>query len=329
MTVPQVAVLSNPASTRNRRVFRRLQRILDGSENIFHFELDSAGGIDGITEALAAFNRTGPAMLIINGGDGTIQATLSSILNDKPFDAVPPIAILPGGKTNMIAEDLGAKGSPERVLKLLLKIARDGTLGERILRRNIIELNLGDGSPLLYGMFFGGAAIVNGIRYCNENIYPMGLPNILSHPMAIGALVTSALGGAKSPDSPMHSEEMKIVMPGGGTLQGRYLVVVATTLDRLLLGLRPYGRDGKGTLKFSAIEHRPRAIFAAAKGIMTGKFGRVTLEGVNTRRIDEIRISGNDPVTLDGEIYDISPGQTVVLKGDKSLDFVSLRKKIA
>src|SRR5688500_20064039 len=57
--------------------------------------------------------RSKPDVLVINGGDGTVQATLTEMFNGKPFgDVPPPVAVLPNGKTNLIAQDLGADGDP-------------------------------------------------------------------------------------------------------------------------------------------------------------------------------------------------------------------------
>lgn len=324
MSAPQVCVLSNPTSTGNLARFDRLRRILEKSSHAMHFELSS---IDDIPEALRLFAKVNPVMLIINGGDGTIQATLSSIVNDKPFDEVPPVAVLPSGKTNMIAADLGSGGRPARVLKKLLAVAGNGTLSSRQTRRYLIEMDLGDGHPLRYGMFFGGGGIVNGIRYCRARIYPMNLPNFISHILAVVVLGASSLTGARKKTAAMYTESMKIVMPRGGIIEGRLFAVLATTLDRLLLGTRPFGRDGTGTLKFSAIDMRPRGIFNALRGILTGSYGRKSLAGINVRRLNEIRITGNNPVTLDGELYEVPVGQTVILRGNYALDFVSLRRK--
>lgn len=324
MSAPQVCVLTNPNSTGNLVQLDRLRRILEASSHALHYEL---GSIDDIPDALRLFARAKPAMLIINGGDGTIQATLSSIVNDKPFDQVPPVAVLPSGKTNMIAVDLGAGGRPTRVLKKLLALAEKGTLPSRLRRHDLIEMDLGDGQPLRYGMFFGGGGVVSGIRYCRARIFPMNMPNFASYALAVVLLVGSAMTGARKKSAPMHTQPMKIVMPTGGIIEGRFFVVVATTLDRLLLGVRPYGREGEGVLKFSAVDMRPLSILNGLRGLLVGSYGRKSLAGINTRRINEIRITGNDPVTLDGEMYELPAGQMVILKGGPAIDFVSLRRK--
>lgn len=324
MSAPQVCVLSNPASTGNLARFDQLRRILESSSHALHYELSS---IDDIPEALRMFANAKPVVLIINGGDGTVQAVLGSIVNDKPFDEVPPLAILPSGKTNMIATDLGAGRRPARVLKKLLALAANGKLSSRLTPRYLIEMDLGDGHPPRYGMFFGGGGLVTGIRYCRAKIYPMKLPNVVSHIFAMARLAGSALTGARKKGAAMYTESMRIVMPSGGIVEGRFCAVVVTTLDRLLLGMRPFGREGRGTLKFSAVDMRPTGILNALRGLVTGSYGRKSLAGINVRRVTEIRITGNNPITLDGELYDAPVGQTIILKGNYKIDFVSLRRK--
>ncbi len=324
MSAPQVCVLTNPNSTGNLVRLDRLRRILETSSHALHYELSS---IDDIPEALRLFAKTKPAMLIINGGDGTIQATLSSMVTDKPFDQVPPVAVLASGKTNMIAVDLGTGGRPTRVLKKLLAIAEKGTLPSRLRRHDLIEMDLGDGQPPRYGMFFGGGGVVSGIRYCRTRIFPMNMPNFVSYLLAMLLLVGSSMTGARKKTAPMYTQPMKIVMPTGGIIEGRFFIVVATTLDRLLLGMRPYGRGGEGALKFSAVDMRPLSILNGLRGLVVGSYGRKSLAGINTRRVNEIRITGNDPVTLDGEMYEITPGQMVILKRGPAIDFVCLRRK--
>ena len=324
MAVPQVAILTNPQSTGNKTHLGKIRKLLDNEQNVFHYELENVEDISG---ALSQFNRTKPSILIINGGDGTIQAALTSIINDRPFDVIPPIAVLPSGKTNMIAADFGTNGKPNKVLKKLIKIAQCEELDEYLVTKNVIELGRGDGNPPRVGMFFGGAAMVNVINYSRNVIHPMGLPNFLSHIIAVGAIIISALTGAKKETSPLFSHPSYIHLKGGGILKGRFIFIFVTTLDKLILGARPYGMDGKGGLRFSSIDHSSKALFRAIKAIIIDNFGSKTIKGVNVRRVDEIRLSGENSVTLDGEIYVPNPNSPFILKGDKTLKFISLEQK--
>ncbi len=321
--VPLVAILSNPLSTTNAGGMEEIRKVVNESANVVHFELN---GIETMDEAMALFGRASPALLVINGGDGTIGAAFASLLYNKHFRVLPPIAILPGGKTNMTAADLGATGKPVKVLQRLLKLAKRGEIPDRLIKRHVIEMDLGDGELPRVGTFFGTAGIVKGIFWCREHAYSLGLPNSLAHIVSVFKLVASALGIGRD-KSLMTSDPMSINVPGSCRIAGQYTSVAATTLDRLLLGIKPYAykEPGNGGLRFSAIEAGPRHVIGAIRGFLTGSFGDKYIPGVHVRRSNEVRIEGTDPVTLDGEIYRPIAGKPVTLRGDKFLTFVSLK----
>ncbi len=318
--VPLVAIMSNPLSTTNAGGMVEIRKVINESANVVHFELN---GIDTIDEALQLFAKANPAMIIINGGDGTIGAALSAILYKKHFSVIPPIAFLPGGKTNMTAADLGFKGKPAKVLRKLLKIASEGKIPQMVTNRHLIELDMGDGELPKVGTFFGTAGVVKGIFWTRENAYSKGVPNSIAHIMAISKLIGSAFGIGKQKDL-LVSDPMEIIVPGSARMAGQYAAVMATTLDKLLLGLKPYSSEGKGGLRFSAIEPGRGNVFRAITALITGRFGKKTINGSHTRNSDEIRFEGTDPVTLDGEIYQPIAGVPITLRGDKALTFISL-----
>ncbi len=322
--VPLVAIISNPLSTTNANSMDAVRKVVNQSANVVHFELN---GIETIGEALELFSRAQPAMVIINGGDGTIGAVLASILYDNPFSVVPPIAFLPGGKTNMTASDLGSKGKPIKVLKKLLKLAREGRVSESLKTRHLIEMDIGDGKGPRVGFFFGTAGVVKAIFWCRENAYSMGFPNSVAHLISISKLVLAALGLGKSKHL-LVSDPMSLNIPGHGRMAGQYSAVVTTTLDRLILGMKPYSRTSEqtnaGGLRFAAVEAGSRKFIRAIWAMVIGRFGKKTIHGSHVRTGNEVRIEGTDPVTLDGEIYHPIAGTPVVLRGDKALSFVSL-----
>ncbi|GER00375.1 diacylglycerol kinase [Iodidimonas gelatinilytica] len=314
-----IGVLSNCASTTNRVHLSQVRALVSANPHVFHFEFEN---IDDIAEGLAMMADAGVALLIINGGDGTIQATLSRIINDKPFTVVPPLAILPGGKTNMIADDLRAKGKPDKVLSRLIRLVRTGKLARHLTRRHLIGLEMSDGHPTRYGMFFGGAAIVNGILWSRNHIHTGNLPTRLGHAVAIVKLVLETAFSAKP--SPMRSSHTKITLGDDQSHEGEFNVILATTLSRLLMRLRPFGRKGDGPLQISLIQSRPGVMCRALFALLTGRFDKGTVKGLHTARVDDITIHGPDPVTLDGEIYYPNDGRPIILQGNKALNFVRL-----
>lgn len=325
---PQVAVIINPASTQNRKNGKgglaSLQKVMDKYKNIIQMELgeDVESGLKNIMKNLAL---TQPELIIVSGGDGTIQGVFSSLINDNPFDIIPPIAILPSGKTNMIALDLGARKRPDIVLDKLINLAQTSEMEEQIVKRTLLGMELVGLKETYFGMFFGGAGVVNGINHVRDKIHPMRMPNFLTHAVAMFALSMGAFFGRNNPKSAMYANPMDIQLHSGGRIKGQFMMVIATTLDKLLLNSKPFGTHGEGKIGFSCVEHRPWAVFRALTSLITGNFSKKSINGIHTRRGDDIIITGSDPVTLDGEIYEIPENSSVHLFSGKELHFLSLK----
>jgi len=314
-----VGVLTNCASDRNRRSVHTTTRLLERNPHVFHFELTD---IADIPQALAMFADARVSTVVINGGDGTVQAALSCLVNDRPFDTPPPIAVLPGGKTNMIAADLGMRGRPERQLKRLLRRMRSRRRTPKLVERHLISLDIGDGTPPRLGMFFGTAGVVNGLLWCRRRVHPLNLPSWSAHLVALALLLITTITRQKS--SPLRSGPMRLHLDGGEQMAGRFSIVLATTLDRLLFRLRPFGREGNGGLKFSAVDASGGAMLRALAALLTGRFSKGGTDGLHVRRTDSLRVEGSDPVTLDGEIYHPLPDREIRLGSEHRLTFLKL-----
>ena len=73
---PRIALLSNPKSTGNLAQLPRIREYCSDHPDVFHYEVEQASQIG---EAMKVIARVRPKVLAINGGDGTVQAALSSI----------------------------------------------------------------------------------------------------------------------------------------------------------------------------------------------------------------------------------------------------------
>lgn len=319
-----VGVLSNPKSTRNAASMQPMRDVVNQSTGIFHYEI---AGIGDVSAVLHHFARYGVELLVINGGDGTIQAVFSALLNEKPFANTPPVVILPAGKTNMIAMDLGAmRPKPARYLRQLLAWRNEGDLKTRLTVRHILKIEGLEPSRAIYGMFLGTAGIVAGIEYCRRWVYPLGLPNFLSHPLTIAALFVRTLGQAmiQRPRTDGGADDLLVVsMDGKGKTMGRYFIVIASTLNRLILGFRPFADVGAGGVRFFAAENTPGIILRALGLVITGRLRRRQVSGVTSRRAQTVRLKLSAPVTVDGEMYHPPPGREVVITADNALRFLS------
>nr|MBC8341362.1 diacylglycerol kinase [Pseudomonadota bacterium] len=91
----RIGLLNNLRAGRNDAQVERLLGFLRRHPDIVHAETNSA---DVVPEALADLARQEVDILVVNGGDCTLQYALTEILEHQAFDGrVPMNAPLPGG----------------------------------------------------------------------------------------------------------------------------------------------------------------------------------------------------------------------------------------
>ena len=319
----RVALLSNPHSTGNQSLLPDIRSFCAAHEDIFHYEVEHA---DQIGLALTRIARVKPMVLVINGGDGTVQATLTAIHNERYFgDDPPPVAVLPNGKTNLIANDLGAAGDPLATLRRVLEIARSD-LDRHIVERELIALSGGTsgGRPVL-GMFLGGAGLADTMLYCRHNLYPI-FPNSVAHVLALLLGLLGVIVGSRGRFLPPRTGLLKISVLKQGEMQGQFAFLMVTTLQKLLFGGTMPGAEKRvGSMQLLLIERSGRALFSALFAALRGKLGMHRLRGVHLQCGDEIRIEGEQSgVILDGEIFEARADRPLVLTPTAPISFLRL-----
>ncbi|HVF37145.1 MAG TPA: acylglycerol kinase family protein [Sphingomicrobium sp.] len=322
MPRPRIALISNPKSTGNLAQLPRIRAFCAAHPDIFHYEVERA---DQISDAMKTIARIRPTVLVVNGGDGTVQAALTELHNGGHFGAdAPPVAVLPSGKTNLIALDLGAQGDPVDALRRLLAIAR-ADIAPHLVARELISLSGGEGGikPVI-GMFLGGAGLADVMLYCRERIYPLGLPNSVSHVITALAVLLRQVFGWRASFLPPEPSPLSVSVRREGAITGRFAFLFVTTLERLLLS-GEVGSHGKGPLKFVAIEQKPVSLLRAFFASLVGRLGRSKLDGVHVEEADEIAIEGDSSqVILDGETFRAGLGKPILLKPAQPLSFVRI-----
>jgi diacylglycerol kinase family enzyme len=320
----RVALLSNPRATGNKSLLPRVRSFCAAHADIFHYEVERA---DQIGMAMTRIARVKPKVLVINGGDGTVQAALTEIYNSGHFgDSPPPVAVLPNGKTNLIALDLGAGGDALETLERVLELARSD-LDPHIVQRELIALTGGTatGKPVL-GMFLGGAGLADTMLYCRHNLYPLGLPNGVAHALALVLGLLGVILGAWASFLPPRASRLRVSVLKQGELQGQFAFLMVTTLQRLLFkGNMPGAGPRAGKMQILVIERDFRALVGCLIEAIRGKLGRRRLRGVHLERGDEIMIEGErQSVILDGELFEAEFGRPIVLKPTAPVSFLKL-----
>ena len=317
-----VALLSNPHSTGNKSLLPEVRSFCARHPDVFHYEVEEVGQI---ARALEMIARVKPKVLIINGGDGTVQAALTELYHGGHFDGVPPpVAVLPNGKTNLIALDLGAQGTPLSALENILEIAK-GDLTEHVVPRELIALSDGsEGAKPVLGMFLGGAGLAETILYCRHKIYPLGLPNGLSHVLAVLAVFCTSVLGFQARFLPRKSRRVHISLFRDGEFRGNFSVVIITTLEKLILGYRP-GSKKTGNLKFFAVDQKPMAMLRVMVASILGRLGKTAMQGVHFAQGDTIRIDGDHSnIILDGELFEATDERPIILRSTPPIPFLKI-----
>ncbi len=316
-----VALLSNPSSTGNRAILPNIRSFCAGRSDIFHYEVES---VSQIGEALASIAQVKPRVLVINGGDGTVQASLTELYHGGQFGSTPPpVAVLPNGKTNLIALDLGAEGDPLAALERILEVAAHEDMGAHVVQRELIALTEGEHNerPVL-GMFLGGAGLADIILYCRHKIYPLGLPNGLSHVLAGFAVIFSMLFNVRGRYFPPAPNPVKVSLIREGEGTQRFSFLIVTTLEKLLLTGRNEQRQG---LRLMAVDQSLIALLRGLWAGIGGTLGQGRVSGVHVEHGDLIRIESDAThVILDGETFTATAGHPIVLRSTPPVPFLRL-----
>jgi hypothetical protein len=248
--VSPIGIISNPRSHRNRRGLAEVRRAAAALPEGRHRLLEEMGDLPAI---LADFAAAGVRLLVINGGDGTVQAVFTEIFNDGPFATPPAFAVLSGGMTNMIADDVGLGGRPERALAHLARALREDRCD--VLTRRLIRCEATPGARPLHGMFFGAAAICRAILACRASVHPLRIEAEAAAGVTLAGLLLRRLLCGGQNDPVFRGERITVQVDNEEAAEGSYLLLLATTLDRLVLGSRPFWGEGAGGLRFTSIAH--------------------------------------------------------------------------
>ncbi|MBX6741146.1 MAG: hypothetical protein IRY87_03745 [Acetobacteraceae bacterium] len=270
--------------------------------------------------ALADFAAQGVNLLAVQGGDGTLREVLTALpaaFGDKP----PEIALLAVGKTNLAARVLGSAGPDDTALARLQEAAERGALRRRLLPvLEVARPGLG-AAATLRGLLFGAGAFTEAKRLADRALHRRGIHDRLA---VLLALMGVALRAGWQRSHPLRLGAPMGVAPDGlAPSEGNRFLLLATSLDRLMLGLWPFWGGGTGPVRWldvaappqrlasalwAALRRRPRPWMPAA-GYRSGQANRLT-----------IRLHA--PFVLDGEVFEPGP-EGLVLSAPDRIAFVT------
>lgn len=273
-----------------------------------------------LRDVLASFAARGIDLLVIDGGDGTIRDVLTCA-GDFWGNDWPRIAILPSGKTNALAIDLGVPAG------WTFDDALAAASGGRIVHRSPLEIApRGSAGLAVRGFLFGGGNFVDATALA-QHTHRAGVFNALTVVLAtIGAIGSTLFGTANSKwrrgsRIALRYTDGVVAMNGAGThTDANRYVMLASTLERFPAGLKPFGHTRPG-MKTLVVDAPTRALAVVAPALLSGSEARwIEQRGYHRIDADAVEIDLEAGFILDGETF---PGGAYTLRRAVPLRFVA------
>jgi hypothetical protein len=272
-----------------------------------------------LRDVLGQFARSRIDLLVIDGGDGTVRDVLTCA-EDVWGARWPRIAVLPSGKTNALAIDLGLPH--DWTLDQALAAARDG----RVASRAPVEIERRDGLGQPVRGFLVGAGGFVAATELAQRAHRAGAFNGVGVGLALSwAIAQTFFGPADGrwrrgermrlryhPRSvPMHAAPL--------AADRAHYLLLASTLERMPLGLKPFGKPRPG-MKTLSIDAPPRRMLTAPATLLSGA-EPAWLDRAGYHRVDapslDVDLEGS--FILDGEVF---PGGSYRISEGSPLSFV-------
>jgi len=292
---PLVGIVRNPRSHRNKGLVPELA----DCANIL---IETPRSHAALRETLAGFAARGIDYLAVDGGDGTVRDVLTCGAGVFGEDW-PTLVVLPKGKTNALAVDLGLP-NVWTLPEAMEAIGR----GKAIVRRPLQVALPGDEAQQVQGFILGAGAFTLATQ-AGQEAHRYGAFNSFAVALTILWGLVQALFGARG-NLWRRGTRMRLTRGDGAELpHSRFgetderFVLLASTLERFPLGIRPFGKVRAG-LKLAVIDAPVRWMLAILPAIFTG-WDRPFMARNGFQRIDveTLELDIADRFILDGEYF--------------------------
>ncbi len=295
---PLVGLVRNPRSHRNKG----RDAALAGRADVLLAEPRTRAELE---EALARFAAVGIGMLAISGGDGTVRDVLT---RGAPLfaDNWPVIAVLPQGKTNALALDLGVGRRPD--LDDAIAATRQG----RFVTRRPIIISDQDGEARDRWGFIFGAGVFNAAIDAGQVAHRFGA----FQSFAIGVTALFGMGQAlfglgRTPWRKLYRMTFTDVATGislphsDPASPGSRYIAGFTTLRRFPLGMKLLaGVEDEQSIGYFMVDAPRRRALARVPAAAMGRHGPALARlGMHRGSGEAFDVVLEDGFILDGERF--------------------------
>ncbi len=315
----RIALLNNLRAGQSGSQISRIFEFLVHHPEIIHVETDRVGVVP---DAIASIAEQEIDLLVVNGGDGTLQRALTELLTNTDFESLPMVAPLCGGRTNMTALDFGCARKTVKGLAALVESAKAGSIHERIVDRPVLRVEFERGRRVEYGMFFGAGVIHRAISLTHR-VFPTGKSQ-----GAFGAGIITAFLLARAAFSEkegiIRPDKIQALVDGQALPHGEFTLMMGSSLQHLFLKLNPFWGEGPGGVRFTAIASCAQRLGRAVPGILRGKpHADVKPEtGYTSVNAESVALRFDCGFTVDGEIFPGRLDEYAEIRADRRITFI-------
>lgn len=259
--------------------------------------------------------NTGCDTFIIEGGDGTVLAVLTSCLKHDPhaFNRLS-FAILAGGSTNLAHEKLGLKrATRERILAIIRSIEAEAKPASETVSNPALVIERHDTSDMQVGFLFSTGSLALGMDHVQHNMFGDRSRGPVAIARALLKLASRPRRYKAADGQPLlRPTRLEIHDQDGTALAGDHAFSLASTLPSLSLGISPFWGHAHAPIRFTYAPWPPRKLRRAILGATTGT-GLKMLErtGYRSFNSETLELRSDAPAMLDGELLHIEPGTPV------------------
>ena len=263
---------------------------------------------------------------LIEGGDGTVVAALTSCFRHDPgaFGDLS-FAILPGGSTNLVHEKLGLKdASPQHLMARIDAIeAGDGPAGEADTIHALL-IEQADPASAHVGFLLSIGSLALGMDHVQHHMLGQGARGPSAIALSLLRLAARPRHYKAADGAPLlRPTRLDLHAQDAASLSGQHAFALASTLPSLSLGISPFWGRGSGPLHVTYAPWPPeklrRAVFHAATGT-----GLATLErnGYRSFNTDAVTMELDGPVMLDGELLTLDRAASIRVRTTDEVRFL-------
>lgn len=276
---------------------------------------------DDLPEALRVLAAKGVDVLAVDGGDGTLHQVLCEIMRGKAFGEIPALAPLRGGRTNMSAIDLGAQRSRDRAVSELFSACREGRLDERRVDRQVLRIKPGRGADPLYGFFVGTGLVRRAIEWIHT-VFPTGRARgVFGGGVTTASVLLRAVFGQRG--GILRGDVHRLAIDGEPIEATEYMLLMATTLQRLFLRLDPFWGREQAPVRFTGIAWQCRSLPTAIARVLAGRSEPLRWEdGYLSRNAGRLDIGFDCGFTIDGELFEPEADTVVEVTATSSFPLI-------